>query len=116
MLIDDVTLADTLERRDRNWLIRIYSELERKGDVGIECHREVVLVKNGAKWDTGGEHGERQYMVYKKLSEIMMDTVTLPPEAGGITLTAGQIALALEMLSDKYAEIPEEPTSSSAGA
>jgi len=39
MLIEDVTIDAEVEKRDRNWLIRIYSELERQGDVGIECHR-----------------------------------------------------------------------------
>jgi hypothetical protein len=117
MLIEDVTIDTEVEKRDRNWMIRLYSELERQGDVGIECHREVVLVKDGKKWDTGGTNGERQYTINKLLSQIMNDTVTLPPEAGGITLTAGQIALALEMLSDKYADTaePEFPSSSSAG-
>jgi hypothetical protein len=106
MIIDDITIDASVEKRDRNWLIRIYSELERQGDVGIECHREVVLVKDGKRWDTSGDNGERNYVIEKKLSEIVNDTITLPPYAGGITLTAGQIALALEMLSDKYADIP----------
>jgi len=115
MLIEDVTIDETVEKRDRNWMIRIYSELERQGDVGIECHREVVLVKDGIRYETGGQHGERKYMINKLLSAIMNDTITLPPEAGGYTLTAGQIALALEMLSDKYAETAEPETSSSSG-
>jgi hypothetical protein len=104
MLIEDVTIDETVEKRDRNWMIRIYSELERSGDVGIECHREVILVKDGVRYETGGQNGERRYTVMKLLSEIMTDTITLPAEAGGYTLSAGQIALALEMLSDKYAE------------
>lgn len=112
MLIEDVTIDETVEKRDRNWMIRIYSELERNGDVGIECHREVVLVKDGVRYETGGQNGERKYVINKLLSEIMNDTITLPSEAGGITLTAVQIALALEMLSDKYADIPEPPSSS----
>lgn len=116
MLIEDVTIDETVEKRDRNWMIRIYSELERQGDVGIECHREVVLVKDGVRYETGGQNGERKYMINKLLSAIMNDTITLPPQAGGITLTAGQIALALEMLSDKYAEIPPEPSSSSSSS
>jgi hypothetical protein len=104
MLIRDVTINADVEKRDRNWMIRIYSSLEQSPDVQIECHREVVLVKDGVKWDTSGQNGERKYMVSKMLSEIATDYITLPAEYGGITLTAGQIALALEMLSDKYSE------------
>jgi hypothetical protein len=109
MLIESVTIDAEVEKRDRNWMIRIYSALEHSPDVQIECHREVVLVKDGKKWDTGGANGERQYMLSLMLSEIMNDTVTLPPEAGGITLTAGQIALALEMLSDKRVKMLPSP-------
>jgi len=104
MLIENVTIDTSVEKRDRNWLIRIYSALEQSPDVQIECHREIILVKDGKKYDTAGDNGERQYVISKMLSEIMNDTVTLPVEAGGITLTAGQIALALELLSDKYSE------------
>lgn len=105
MRIEDITIDAQVEKRDRNWLIRIYSELERDGDVGIECHREVVLVKDGKRWDMAGQYGERQYMISKKLSDVLYETITLPAEAGGITLTAGQIALALEMLSNRFAEV-----------
>jgi hypothetical protein len=104
MLVNTVNISASAEKRDRNWMIRIYSALEHSPEVQIECHREVVLVKDGKKYFTSGDNGERQYMITKYLSQIMSDTITLPPQAGGITLTAGQIALALEMLSDKYSE------------
>jgi hypothetical protein len=104
MLVNTVNISASAEKRDRNWMIRIYSALEHSPEIQIECHREVILVKDGKKYFTSGDNGERQYMITKYLSQIMSDTITLPPQAGGITLTAGQIALALEMLSDKYSE------------
>lgn len=104
MLLGGINITTEVEKRDRNWLIRIYSELERNGDVGIECHREIILIKDGKKWDTAGGNGEHKYTVSKLLSDIMYDTITLPEPYGGYTLTAGQIALALEMLSDKYSK------------
>jgi hypothetical protein len=108
MLIEDVTIDAKVEKRDRNWMIRIYSALEQSPDVQIECHREIILAKDGVKWDTCGQNGERKYMITKMLSEIATDEVTLPIEYGGITLNGAQIALALEMLSDKYAESKPE--------
>jgi len=116
MLIEDVTIDAEVEKRDRNWLMRFYSELERQGDVGIECHREVVLVKDGKKWDTGGANGERQYTINLLLSQIAMETVQVPDGKGGlITLAAWQLAYGLEKLSDAHAEIPESSSSSASG-
>jgi len=106
MLIENISPElGEVEKRDRNWMIRIYSSLEQGENVQIECHREILLVKNNKKLDTGGLYGERQYMVSRSLNEILYETVTLPPEAGGITLTAGQVAMALELLSNKFAAV-----------
>jgi hypothetical protein len=105
MKIETISISGDVEKRDRNWMIRIYSSLEQGDDVQIECHREVILVKDGKRWDMAGQYGERKYMISKSLSEIAYESITLPPEAGGITLTAGQVAMALEMLSNLFIEM-----------
>jgi hypothetical protein len=104
MKIEDVALNTTVEKRDRNYLVQIAAPVGE--DVKITCYRQVVLMKDGKEYRNGGENGEGQnYTVEKNLSEVLAETVTLPAEAGGITLTAGQVALALEMLTDKFATV-----------
>lgn len=102
MFIENVDIADRVEKRDRNWRIEIFSELERGQNFLVRMHREVILVKDGKLWSTGGTHGERKYVVDKTLAEIAFEQVTLPPEYGGLTLNGAQIAVALEMMSDRF--------------
>jgi hypothetical protein len=100
MKIQDVVLNTTVEKRDRNYLVQISAPVGE--DVKITCYRQVVLVKDNKVYNTGGDNGERQYMAERLLSEVLTETITLP---GGITLTAGQVALALELLTDKIASV-----------
>lgn len=100
MKISDVVITEHLEKRDRNFKIVIQSPVQDDGNFLITCDREIVFTKNGNRFPTDQDE---QYQIIKRFSEIASDIVTLPPEAGGITLTAGQVALALEMITDKYA-------------
>lgn len=122
MVIGDLTVNDTFEVRDRNKEIKITSPLGADTNViigmteddppvpivitvpnpNINVHREVVLLKDGVKVFVQGH--SKEYHVNKNLSEIISETVTLPAELGGITLSAGQIAAAMELLTDKFAE------------
>lgn len=102
MLLKKVSLDGEFEHCDRNVQIIIDSPLKLAPDIRILVRRERILVKDGKSYHSP-EHSER-YAVTKQLSVIKDETVTLPAEAGGITLTAGQIALAMEMLTDKFAK------------
>jgi hypothetical protein len=102
MLLKKVQLEGEFEHRDRNAQIIIESSLKYAPDVRILVRRERMLMKDGKPYYSP-DHSER-YAVEKKLSEIKDETVTLPAEAGGLTLTAGQIALAMELLTDKFAK------------
>ena len=128
MLLAQVVLSGTFEKRDRNSVITIDSKLEQGGDPLISCDREIVLInESGKRVDTGGTQGEGIYSFRRKLSTILNVSITLPPEAGGFPLTVGQVALAMEMISDLLATearsvkapieepVVEEPSSSSVG-
>jgi hypothetical protein len=104
MLIENVDIAPvTVEKRDRNFRIEIYADLEYAPDYRVIVHREVVLVKDGKRYTTGADNGERVYEIEKRLSELAGVSVTLPPEFGGLTLNGAQIAAAMEMISDVLA-------------
>lgn len=104
----DVVINKTLKSKDRNQEITMRSPVELMGDVEVVVQRQVIVYdepEEGKPIEPIYIQGtSRSYVVNKKLSEIINETITLPVEAGGITLTAGQIALAVEMLSDKFAE------------
>lgn len=106
MIIEDVDINAKVEKRDRNWRIEIFSDLERGMNILIRVHREVILVKDGSRWDTAGANGERKYMVEKLLAEIAADTVVL---VDGTKLTGAQIAEGLELLSDLHRETEPSP-------
>ena len=101
MKIEDVVVNETTEKRDRN-LVMEFNCLDLSGDFTLTCRREVILIKDGVRVNTG-VNGEHEYVVTKKLSEIATDSITLPDS--GPTLTGAQIALAVEMLSDLYREV-----------
>lgn len=110
MLLGTVVLNGTFEKRDRVTAITIDARLEQGGDPLISCDREIVLVNaNGKRVNTGGENGEGIYSFKRKLSTIAGTTITLPPEAGGYTLNAAQVALAMEMISDLIAADVKAP-------
>ena len=99
MLIQDIQVE--AEKRDRNRMITIESPLG--GDIVVSCMREIVLVKDGSRFQTGNKYGEKNYSIRKKLSDISGMSVTLPPEAGGVTLNVAQLTLAIEMITDSLA-------------
>lgn len=104
MISGKVVVNEELEKRDRNISICISTPLDLKGDATLQVIREVVLLKkNGEKVITGG-NGERSYTIDKKLSEIINDTIELPKDIGGISLTIGQIAAAIEIYTDRIAQ------------
>jgi hypothetical protein len=106
MFIENVPIDTTVEKRDRNFRIEVCCDLESGPDYLLRACREIVLIKDGKRWETGGANGEEQYVVEKRLSEILNETVTIPDGQGGtVTLSGGQIALALETLSDKFAKL-----------
>lgn len=107
MKIEDVTLNTVVEKRDRNYLMQISAPVGE--DVRITCYRQVVLVKDTKQYSTGGDNGEKQYMFERQLSQIVGRTIKLPAEAGGYELSAGQVSLALEMLSDVLAIEDQTP-------
>ncbi len=97
-----MTVNDSFELRDRNVEIRISSPLKLSPDIEIIVRREKVCLKDNVPVHIEEHSGI--YMIRKKLSEIAAETVTLPEEAGGVTLTAAQLALAVELLTDKFAQ------------
>ena len=103
MLKSTVAMSGTAEKRDRNNVIHIQSPLEFGDDCLITLQREICFVKDGKRVILGNDE-EEEYAVIKRLSEISAETVTLPSELGGATLTVPQIATALELLSDKFAK------------
>lgn len=104
MKIEDIVVNTTGEKRDRNKSIFIDCNLELSPDFILSCQREVIVIdSNGKRIYTNGVYGEHDYTISKRLSEISNRTITLPVEAGGVTLTVGQIALAIEMLTDDLA-------------
>ena len=99
MVVESVDIK--AEKRNRNRRIEIDSPLG--GDVMINCVREIVLVKDGKRFESGGKYGEKTYIVRKKLADIAGETVKLPDELGGATLSVAQVAAAIEALTDKLA-------------
>jgi len=97
MKIGDVVIDETVDKRDRNKVIEIDC-FDLSGDFTLKVLREIILVKDGKRINTGGTNGEEEYLVVKKLSEIMNDQVTI----SGLTLTGAQIAAFVEGLSDLY--------------
>ena len=100
MIIDNVPVNVSTTKRDRNVRITVSTPINE--DVNISADREVVLVDiaTGNTVDIGNRE---RYTISRNLSVIMNDTITLPAQYGGLTITAGQLAAILEAFTDKYA-------------
>lgn len=115
MFVRNVQIDETVEQLDRNQRISVDCDLQRQGNYRIRAVREVLLVKDGERFKAGDEY-TGTYPVERDLADIQSDEVTLPAEYGGITLTAAQVAAALEMFTDRYAEEDNPSSSSSSSA
>lgn len=115
MFVKNVTINEEVEQLNRNQHIEIRCELPLNGNYRVISLREVVCVKNGERVRVPEEY-EYVYPVERSLADIQSDQVTLPAEFGGITLTVAQVAKALEMLTDVYAEEDDPHPSSSSSA
>lgn len=94
-------ISKVVTRRDRNEKIEIFAPFEDGANFLIVAHREIMSECEGVRVPNPSDS---KYTINKRFSSIATDSITLPAEAGGVTLTAGQIALALEMITDKYAK------------
>lgn len=112
MFVKNVTINETVQQRNVNDHIHIQCAAD--GNHLIEALRRVGLLKDGESFQAGSAY-EYVYPVKRQLNNIANDQVTLPAEYGGITLTVAQVAMALEMLSDIYAE-EDDPNSSSSSS
>lgn len=96
MDLGDVTIDETLNKRDRNYEIRIDCRMELGGNYEVIAHREVVHLKNGSLYPCPLNKG---YLIRKKLSEIATVEVTL---ASGKVLTGAELAEGMEKMTDLY--------------
>jgi hypothetical protein len=105
MDIGQVEFDKTLDKRDRNSRIEIDCDVNRQGNYKITAHREIVFIDEDSEGEKKFKTGlEDFYLVMRDLVDISTDEVVLPAEYGGITLNVAQVAKALEMLTDAYAE------------
>ncbi len=95
-------LNQEIEIRDRNSQIVIDCTDLNPSNYLIKCQREIISVINGKKTN-GLSEQEKEYVVSSSLGSILTEEITLPQELGGITLNGAQIAMGLELLSDKVA-------------
>jgi hypothetical protein len=112
MFVKDVTIDETVQQRNVNDHIHIRCAAD--GNHLIETLRRVGLFKDGEYYKAGVDY-DYVYQVQRRLNDILNDQVTLPAELGGITLTVAQVAMALEMFTDVYAE-EDDPSSSSSSS
>ena len=113
MFVKDVTIDETVQQKNVNDHIHVHCAAD--GNHLIETLRRVGLFKNGEYFKAGSTY-EYVYPVQRRLNDILNDQVTLPAELGGITLTVAQVAMALEMLSDVYAQEDDPHGSSSSSS
>lgn len=95
------TVSKVVKKRDRNEKIEIFAPFEEGENFLVTVSREIMHEADGVRVPMPTD---KKYVINKRFSDIQNDTVTLPAEAGGITLTAAQVALALELITDKYAQ------------
>jgi len=89
----DITLVGT-KQKNRTWRVGIESTFNSVFDMVF--HREhVIYTENPVELIKQ----DRNRTVRRRLPDIVDDTVTLPD---GTTLSAMQVAIAIEMFSDKY--------------
>jgi hypothetical protein len=98
MKIGETTLSGVVEKLDRNFSIRIDTNLNTNGNYIINVDREIIYYMDGKKVNIGLP--ETKYTITKRLNDIVALSVTLPQELGGIALTGAQVACAIEMLTD----------------
>jgi len=115
MFVKNVQIDETVEQLSRNNRVSINCALHLGGNYQINVLREVLLVKDGVRFKAGRDY-EYSYPVVRDLNDIQADEVTLPAELGGLTLTAAQVAAALELFTDKYAEEDDPRASSSSSS
>ena len=113
MFVRDVNIDETVQQKNVNDHIHVRCAAD--GNHLIETLRRVALYKNGEYFKAGSEY-EYVYAVQRRLADVATDEVTLPAEYGGITLTAAQLAVALEMFTDVYAEEDDPHGSSSSSS
>ena len=96
-----VAINASITQYDMNNTVIIQSQLERGSNYHITANRQIALVQNGGLYQS---NLNASYTVDRDFNDIINDTITLPPQYGGITLTMGQIGVALEMATDIYAQ------------
>lgn len=106
MELGQQNISKVVTKRDRNEKVEIFSPFESGENFLIVVHREIMSECDGVRVPNPTD---KKYMINKRFSDIANATVTLPVEAGGITLTTGQIALALELITDKFRRPEGEP-------
>ena len=103
ILEEDVVYNKTLNKRDRNMLIQVHCDLSLNGNYKISADRQIIFTEDGDDLAVVKTGDEDVYVVKRNLADISTDTVTLPVEYGSLEISAAQLAVALEMFTDKYA-------------